>query len=1533
MNITISTSCPTSFQSISISGQIAVKYYKFNQEGNLAYEYNPLHNMRVMTDTYVDSNGDTHQQGELVDFETDRLQFSLHHPVQIECQPSYDGSVNLILNDDVNNPRLINSRFSCLENNTYKIAERYKNNNTNIYRNIDPTFDIDTSLYKRITKIPKITFEGTFPGGNLKVGNYNFYFKLADVDGNETDFVAESGTVSCFIGTNNDPTSIRGGIMNESSNKMVKMLLSNIDTAYDYVHVYYTRSTSDVDEVPVKYAVRIDRDFVIKSESCELIISGFDNETTITIDEVNLQYFVASTAKTQCQCQNRLFLGNLSRPEIPYKELRDLALHFIPSVVRPNSIGCVKHDYTDATGLYEYYNPLNIYNYLGYWPGEIYRYGVVFILPDYTLSPVFNTRGINNLGEITPTTLSVTNANNERQYIDIDENNYLLKNGNTANLENVKGVVRFSPTMNPIGTDGTVTPIGIRFTLDDSDAIGYIKKYCKGFFFVRQKRIATTLAQALTIYQDQNCFLPCLKENPNGTLGEAFFESFIDTNRLITHDYDKRIIHTSNVKTSAALSPDAELKIPYFNNLFTGAAFTVHKASNQPASPLKTSVGNPRDYYIDSYTTSTDMQNISGIKVTEVEDSTKMLTSGTQKFSARGGYAEEAWRVAYASRDNIETSATNLVRGAFGTYIGLEGYNGYCHILNIMLPEYNESRMDKYFSIRYQSEEPFMPISDRIDSSEFYGLNCYRGDCYVGTFTHRMVRNFQDPEAPINDTIVDETTWKDNYQIDNKEDNLNVNRGDVNAVKIGHWATFKCLSNVNLCLRDVDKSNYNENGITGMARGFHPLYDMSWTGESKVPESSIYNSGHTDTLSSKYNYIMQNVPYLKNEFDNRILYSDIYVNDAFKNNYRVFKSTDFRDYMREFGSIVDMKSFNGNIVCTFEHGVCLMPVNERAVAANGAGGEAFINTNNVIPLNPRVLNSNYGSMWQESVIMTPNYVYGIDATAKKIWRTNGARFEVISDFKVQQFLNKFIALKEREKTPIIGVRNVKSHYNAYKQDVIFTFYNSLYGTQEQAWSLCFNELLNKWVTQYSWIPSWSANIDNVFFTFDRETSKVISRMGLNCTQYAASTIDNELSNDGIVLDNVLVPSGGGLVGNITLVNRVITKEIEAAGLSTSILTFTLLKNRFSPYFYITNNKLYANSNYPTTEPIFLNINCSIDETKVSVDDNIAQYLAGWKEYITINEGQFSNTIVVVPITYYNAKDSEDNYINLTTNFWKHGKAGIIDVQDTLKPCYWYGKQHPFEFEFVVNDKPGIHKIFENLYIISNRAAPESFHYQIVGDTYSFSKDKKNIYYRQEATKELYQNLGSKITFNTKYANISPSQNTLSTIFPWYYERIDTYDYLYDSYQQRISDYSKDYENLNGTEIFYNDSMNEFEVLSHSKGNDVNKVGRLRGNMQYKEDLWNVEIRPIEYMQKNETTWTIPPIVINNVPKDITSTVITGDNLPANYDITDISLPANGWTARKETRIRDKYIRIRVRYSGADKVVISALRTIYSISYA
>jgi len=49
---------------------------------------------------------------------------------------------------------------------------------------------------------------------------------------------------------------------------------------------------------------------------------------------------------------------------------------------------------------------------------------------------------------------------------------------------------------------------------------------------------------------------------------------------------------------------------------------------------------------------------------------------------------------------------------------------------------------------------------------------------------------------------------------------------------------------------------------------------------------------------------------------------------------------------------------------------------------------------------------------------------------------------------------------------------------------------------------------------------------------------------------------------------------------------------------------------------------------------------------------------------------------------------EKNRAGLTTDFYLHGQAGIFDVAENLYPTYWYGKYHPFEFEFVVNDKIG-----------------------------------------------------------------------------------------------------------------------------------------------------------------------------------------------------------------------------------------------------
>lgn len=51
-----------------------------------------------------------------------------------------------------------------------------------------------------------------------------------------------------------------------------------------------------------------------------------------------------------------------------------------------------------------------------------------------------------------------------------------------------------------------------------------------------------------------------------------------------------------------------------------------------------------------------------------------------------------------------------------------------------------------------------------------------------------------------------------------------------------------------------------------------------------------------------------------------------------------------------------------------------------------------------------------------------------------------------------------------------------------------------------------------------------------------------------------------------------------------------------------------------------------------------------------------------------------------------------------------------------------------------------------------------------------------------------------------------------------------------------------------------------------------------------------------------------------------------------YNIDDIDV-SDWWSGRKETRLRDKYIKIRVRYTGEELAIITALKTLFTISYA
>lgn len=1570
---------------------LSLSYYlnQIRPYGNIVYEYNPLRNYKLSSDTVI--NGELVEAGSIVDLDTDGFNFSLNNPLEIDAQSSYDGSVNLIFNDNRNIPRLVNSRFSVLQNNTYEVVDRIGNNDTNLYDS--EQFDLDTSLYKRVNTIPTITFNSVLPSGNLKVGNYVIYIKYADADGNETDFVGESGIISCFIGGDRDPFSIDGGFRDQLASKSISLTVSDIDSSYDYIKVYYTRSTSDVDSNRVVTAHEIDRKFPVRNNSCNVIITGSEETKDIPVSDINIQYSIIDKAKSQTVCQNMLFLGNSCKPDMMYKDLSDISLRLLPYLIESDSerfIGKTSYDYSDLSDQsysHEYYNTLNIYNKVGYWNEEIYRFGVVYIMKDGSLSPVYNIRGKNGIPKFEELQSAYLQSdlwkyeNNEkvRNYIPIDESTFDVSG--TSYLENAKGVLR----INTDSDSRKVYGIGIAIPTEVSE---YLNTLVQGLFIVRQKRIPTILAQAYVMPRDLEAEVPLINYG-----GSYIAERFLDNDRKLNESYLPRLYTISdmarvNRSAKVAICPEYDVRQSYFNHLFTGTEYVVRKADIQPSmTTLSRDIYNDRHYYVDNYYGRREEQ-FSRAKIIGVGDNVPIAAVEDYNFRGRAGEAEEGFRFRYIESKNKEKEATNLIRGAYSPYLGIIGDQVTIgSIINIYIPGYSEAQMSTYFNTRYEDNSPYYSVSSRLSLANIdsllslqkaggdlytYTVPCYRGDCYICNFTHRLNRNFQDPSAPTNDEVVDENIWKDNYDTENTENNAKINRGDVNAIQLGSWITFKVCSSYNLSIRSLDPSYPTEEGLTGLKRGFYPLQELSPAGATKIPESSVINGGYSSTTSEKQAFTLPDVPYIKNRFDTRIMYSDISVGDAFKNGFRVFQMTHYRDYPRTYGGIMKMIELFGNILCIFEHGIALIPVNERAVAGEGSGGNVFINTSNVLPENPKMLSDTYGTQWPESVVQTPYFVYGVDTVGKKIWRTNGDQFEIISDFKIQEFLNENITLSEREMTPIIGVRNVKGHYNAFKQDVMFTFYDDLYGFEEKVWNICYNEVMQKFITFYSWVPSYSANIDNIHFSFNRDTSKWISKL--------ASSGSLSTSADGIVLSNVVIDDwetkDDMKLTKLGLVNRSLPNT-QNTGLEIE-LTYEIVKDNFGMYKHFKiitegekQNKvsyLALKEDFEWTVPVVqLNLQCTIDYlySSESAPQDLDDYVAGWKDYVTYNAGLYQSSIA---ITKQEVLDNGVNEgLNLTTDFWKHGQSGIIDIKDKIKPCYWYGKQHPFEYEFVVVDNPATHKIFENLQIVSNRAVPDSFHYEVVGESYEFHEDKKNMYIRQEATKDFYQYNGSDILYNRNFLDLRGKQRDIlrnwkptgqkvkSTMFPLYYARVDTFNEIEDYYKGKTAP-NKDYVNLSGSEIVYNEKLDEFRVWTHAKAADIKdpRIGRLRGNMNYQGDVWNIQINPIIFVQRNEPAWNTAkltketidkvPISVGNspIPNDLKGFDITSETPVEDYmpqDLIDLGYgpedidTSDWWSGRKEARLRDKYIKIRVRYTGEELAIITALKTLYTISYA
>jgi hypothetical protein len=203
----------------------------------------------------------------------------------------------------------------------------------------------------------------------------------------------------------------------------------------------------------------------------------------------------------------------------------------------------------------------------------MYRLGIVYIMQDDSLSPVYNLRGCQFI-KLEATNIPSDSKYNNLYIKDSEKLNYLPTDIfiEEKNLSNTKGVFKL-PNIS-IFSEGETKPLYFKFTLS-KDIVSELKvNKVKGFFFVRQKRIPTILAQGLSIGIDTTSYVPIIYNDKTNCYET---ESFISqTSAVLTTSYNDRIIKINNKGSSALLCLDACVN-PSLQSTFNGAKYTLSK--------------------------------------------------------------------------------------------------------------------------------------------------------------------------------------------------------------------------------------------------------------------------------------------------------------------------------------------------------------------------------------------------------------------------------------------------------------------------------------------------------------------------------------------------------------------------------------------------------------------------------------------------------------------------------------------------------------------------------------------------------------------------------------------------------------------------------------------------------------------------------------------------------------------------------------------------------------------------------------------
>jgi hypothetical protein len=419
---------------------------------------------------------------------------------KIVIQPDYDRSVNILFTIKGYKPRIVNSKF-VVTNSGGNIALSYSptrpgNANSNQYSTSSVDDETSTILYS--TKILKLALNSISTGGKLKPGNYTYVFHYMTEDFNQTNVVGQSSI--CQIAFGDSEFTRKGGDETQETDKRVLLNLTNVDTEFQYLKVYCLYSSGQ--EAVTQQYLEFTQPIQIIGEVMTFIHSGYEELAEVAADTVNVDYSTIEGADCSTQVSGYYFMGGIKERSFDYTQFRAAAAGVTPifkSVLLP------------ATGLPGYADPSNVYNYMGSFGNETYPYGMVFIMNDGTLSPVFPTKGANIVSSAGPSVV----------------HHY---EGVPAPGQWYKGLVTFPSSNHYVPYDNGVRVKALDFSL--ATIPDYIKQNSIGFFFVRGERKSNLITQGILIPTFKAPVIEDFStdDDSNNTYWERFKDNIEDNN-------------------------------------------------------------------------------------------------------------------------------------------------------------------------------------------------------------------------------------------------------------------------------------------------------------------------------------------------------------------------------------------------------------------------------------------------------------------------------------------------------------------------------------------------------------------------------------------------------------------------------------------------------------------------------------------------------------------------------------------------------------------------------------------------------------------------------------------------------------------------------------------------------------------------------------------------------------------------------------------------------------------------------------------